>query len=340
MASIHKKETFSNCEFQANMNFDYAMSVGLVLKDLVSTSQEAFMVNARDTLDAGGYGVGAYSTGLFGTAYELEVLSYRITPMSSTSARVVVNYGTPTVSATIFEDPFIKWVWEDSSTVRTEQQAWNVDKVPLLVEYWPKISGVPMSATDWAKDDNKRRFRQSHTAARYRPWQTAVCRARIRWDYLDATGANDATSPQMHPRAWHMLLAGKVNDEIKINNDVTIPAGVWMCQGLQVSTPNNELLYEVRATFAYNEYGWDPVILFKDPNNQNKVPYDVGENITAHTQFALPYPADADRILKTIQVGGAPADVYTGGGIKPKMHAKMNFAADPYFIDLKQVSGY
>lgn len=337
--TINKKETLLNSSFEQTMNFDYTMSIGVVLEGIAHTSQVAFMQDVCSTLAANGYEVGSPADTPYGndatSGFGLEVINVRVQPLSDSSARAVITYGTPVVPATTNLDDEINWIWEGSSSVRTEQQGWDVDKKAISVKYWPYLEGEIiedwMDSDEWHKDDNQRRFNQTHTATKYRPWQTEVCRARIRWDWIQLNGA------EYHPRNFQSRLTGFVNDVIDSGDAAKKAAtkGIWLCQGVQVSSPNNGLIWDVRCTFARNDFGWDTVIFFTDPNNQNKIPKFVAEDLdnAQNANFKLPYPDDADRVLKNF----AP-ETDTAGGVRPKMHKLLDFKQSPYFIDLMEVT--
>lgn len=330
--TIDKSETLISSTFEQGINFDYSMSVGVVLKGLTHTSQTAFMEEAAAILDQAGYSVGQPAPSPYGNdatgGFGLEVTSVRIQPISVSSARCTIFYGTPAIPATTAEDDAVKWVWESNGTVRAEQQAWDVAGNGIAVKYWPQENGAYWDAAKWNLDDNQRRFNQTHVATKYRPWETCLARARIRWDWIQLNGAT------FHPRLFNNALAGNVNGQIYSDSgrkDAT--KGIWLCQGAQVSTPNNGLVWDVRVQFARNNFGWDTVLAFEDPNNQNKRPKDIADRITAQPKFKLPYPDDADRILQST----AP-DTNTGGAVRPKMHKLFDFKQSPYFIDLTEVT--
>lgn len=345
MATIDKNETLMYSSADTTINFDYNMSIGVTIKDLPSTSQTAFMAAAFDILETNGYEIGEPAHAPFGPSAEssggagfgLEITGIKINPLSCTSARAQIVYGTPVIPATTFDSDGIKWIWETSSTVRAEPQAWDKSKIGIKTKYWPKVGAGYMDAGVWAQDDNVRRYQQSHTATKYRPWVTATARARIRYDWIQF-------NPDWHPNKLQYLLAGKVNNDLyplkpTADNDAT--RGVWMCQGVQVSTPNNGIIWDVRVTFGRNDYGWETVIIYEDPNNSNKIPADIADRITATAGtpggFTKPYPipgVPSNRILQNPAV----ADTDTGGAIRPQMVELYDFSQTPLNLDLLQVS--
>lgn len=339
MATINKNETLMNSSFEQDINFDYVMSLGVVIEGLPS-NQIDFYNEALTTLALAGYEIGEPAGSPFGVEPGLlEIVNIKITPLSSSSARATIHYAVPLVSATLAGNlNDIKWIWETSSTARAEQQNYQTTSTTvdtpgdaIQVFFQPPDSSDPtgyMDDTVWALEDNVRRFQQTHTATKYRPWQTAVARARIRYDWVNAHEGSG-----WHPRAFSQKLAGKVNNELNPPNVDNTTRGIWMCQGVQVSTPNNGIIWDVRVIFARDNFGWDPVILYRDPNNHNNIPKEVGDLMGAGGNGAIfkqPYPL-TDRILASNANNGKPY-----GGLRPRMHCLYDFTQ--IGIDLRDVT--
>lgn len=331
MASVLKAELVNMSSMEQTSDYNYEANMVYEITGAAHTSQAAFMADCFAVVP---YQVGdSHPTPYTKAAWGLECSRVRVEPNGCSSAKVYIRFDTPAVPATTAITPSsVKWIWETSCTCRAEQQAWDVDRKGIRVKYWPMV-GDPLAympagtgAGQWGAAENQRRWNQAHTAQKYRPWETAICRARIRYDWISKFGANNI-------RKWNQILAGRVNNNFENDNSGNYPKrGIWLCQGFQISSPNNGIIFDVRGVFIRNDFGWDTVLEFQDPNNTNKIPSDVADRITAQPKFSYPYPADADRILQS----GA-TDTDTGGAVRPKMHALFDFNSAPYTINLDDV---
>lgn len=243
-------------------------------------------------------------------------LSVEVELLTDFRAEVIIHWGVP-VDPILDKPPLAGgWVVETSSESVREMRALDVNLNQITQKYLPP--GQPDPGF-YGEDDAELRFKPGTPVGAFDTIVHLYARR-----HISHTAA--ANFPQWAPpygaplQSWPVAYTNWANKQIVRKGIANVPAGVWLCRGVRLTTRNNGWSWLVGAEFIYREWGWEDYSFFTyTGTGLNQIP----SNLDIPAGMKTPWPT----------VRASTGGVF--GAIRPQMLKGLkNFALPPFELML------
>jgi len=234
----------------------------------------------------------------------VEALAVEVELLADSKAVVTVRWGVPV-------DPPLdgRWIVESHGESVRELRGLDVNGDFVENKYLPPNSGA--EAAFWAIPDNVWQFWPGVQTGAFDNIVHLYLRRHISY-----SAAAEFPFPPLI--SWPVYYVNWVNDTIVRMGLDDVPAGVWLCRAIRLTTRNNGWSWLVGAEFIYREWGWEDFNLFVHPTHR-QVPND----LTIPDAMKTPWPTDR----------GPTGPTY--GAVRPQMlKGTRDFSRPPFGLML------